>query len=800
MDKGKLLESWKEISAYLNRSPKTCQRWETELGLPVHRLDGTPKARVFAYTDELDRWLGEKLGDPLLEAKEEAASGGRGRGLRRFLLPALGLIGATVIGFGIRHLVRIPKGGEGPAGPPSQAGRRSLAVLPFTNNTGNPALDHWQDMLADLCAVDLCQSRLLHVLTSERVCGALEKLGLAGKGKFSIEDLRKVAAETGIEYVMTGGYAVAGDRFIISVTIQDPLTLDDIGRFEKSGSGDASIPDLVDGITRSVKSGLGFSDDVIATDTDEPIVDIRTTPSPDALRLYIEAVGLRYRGRFEESLELLAAAVRIDPDFAMAYRQINLINMQLGHFREAGKAYDKALELSERLPLKERLFIQAQQTSIPWTERIGTFEKLLTYYPEHEDSLCLLGFFYQLIEDRDKAIDCLERCLGLNKEYFQCYGYLAAPYRAKGLYDEADRVLKAGEANVGERPDFSAGLGLTHACRGKYELALSEIRKADALLENKPLLWLLEANVHYLAEDFARAEGIYREMTRSGYPRLRYQGRYMLGNLYLSLGRFEQAKAEIDEAIKEGESQKMGLWPISAGIFRAFVDVESGNVREGREFFDEYLGSKRIPDSKWNGHVRFWRAMFSLAQGEVDEAERAFEVFEGEIERASNPGFRERTSLAFQGAIELKKGNSAEAVRLLERAASLLPSQHFLGFEPSGIYMARETDPHCMYLSLLASAYDQDGRIEKARDTYERITRLTTGRLWDGHKYAKAFYRLGRIYEEQGRPGKAMDSYERFLELWRDADPGIPEIEDTRLRLSGLKARARARPSGPLPD
>jgi Tol biopolymer transport system component len=52
-----ILDSWKEIAAYLGRSVKTCRRWEQELGLPVHRLEDSPKARVFAYPDELDRWI-----------------------------------------------------------------------------------------------------------------------------------------------------------------------------------------------------------------------------------------------------------------------------------------------------------------------------------------------------------------------------------------------------------------------------------------------------------------------------------------------------------------------------------------------------------------------------------------------------------------------------------------------------------------------------------------------------------------------------------------------------------------------
>jgi len=61
VDQRKILESWKEIAAYLNRNVRTCQMWERDLGLPVHRLDGSPKARVFAYPDELDRWLDKKL-------------------------------------------------------------------------------------------------------------------------------------------------------------------------------------------------------------------------------------------------------------------------------------------------------------------------------------------------------------------------------------------------------------------------------------------------------------------------------------------------------------------------------------------------------------------------------------------------------------------------------------------------------------------------------------------------------------------------------------------------------------------
>ncbi|MCP3982724.1 MAG: hypothetical protein GY716_25820 [bacterium] len=53
---GKKLESWKEIAAFFNVTVRTVQYWEKERRLPVHRLEGFAKPRVFAYDDELRRW------------------------------------------------------------------------------------------------------------------------------------------------------------------------------------------------------------------------------------------------------------------------------------------------------------------------------------------------------------------------------------------------------------------------------------------------------------------------------------------------------------------------------------------------------------------------------------------------------------------------------------------------------------------------------------------------------------------------------------------------------------------------
>jgi hypothetical protein len=51
------LQSWKEIASALNRGVRTVQRWERELGLPVRRVGKGSRAPVFAFKDELHRWL-----------------------------------------------------------------------------------------------------------------------------------------------------------------------------------------------------------------------------------------------------------------------------------------------------------------------------------------------------------------------------------------------------------------------------------------------------------------------------------------------------------------------------------------------------------------------------------------------------------------------------------------------------------------------------------------------------------------------------------------------------------------------
>ncbi|HZX09986.1 MAG TPA: tetratricopeptide repeat protein [Acidobacteriota bacterium] len=129
-----------------------------------------------------------------------------------------------------------------------------------------------------------------------------------------------------------------------------------------------------------------------------------------------------------------------------------------------------------------------------------------------------------------------------------------------------------------------------------------------------------------------------------------------------------------------------------------------------------------------------------------------------------------------QGEIKLKKKDYAGAIELFQKALSLQSSD--------------PRNKHADYLESLAEAYYHLGDMDKTQEQYERILSLSTGRLDYGDIYALSYYSLGKIFQQKDWKGKAIEHYEKFLDLWKDADPGIPEVEDARKKLAELKDTA----------
>lgn len=215
MENRRILESWKEIGAHLGRNTRTCQRWESELGLPIHRLDGTPKARVYAYADELDRWLEEKLGSGV--AKFDNMEFDRNQGLKRFMkpkklfIPVAGVVVLIVIAILLWRYV--PRKGGGPALNPKR-----VVVALFENRTGDASLDPLGKMAAESVSEGLLQIGAIDVVPSSKVFNLSAPQGGA---RTDGDSGRALAEATGAGLVVSGAYYVQGQTLQMETIIMD---------------------------------------------------------------------------------------------------------------------------------------------------------------------------------------------------------------------------------------------------------------------------------------------------------------------------------------------------------------------------------------------------------------------------------------------------------------------------------------------------------------------------------------------------------------------------------------------------
>ncbi len=171
----------------------------------------------------------------------------------------------------------------------------------------------------------------------------------------------------------------------------------------------------------------------------------------------------------------------------------------------------------------------------------------------------------------------------------------------------------------------------------------------------------------------------------------------------------------------------------------------------------------------------------AIKRGDIEEANTRLKEMETII--ASTPE-SQKPILNFmykslQGEIHLAEGAFEDTILTLEELLQNRISFDWFSQNNQAVrfLFAREA---------LARAYEHQGEVDKAISVYEKLI-LSPVKERPEMIHPKYHYYLARLYKKSGRTGDAVSHYEKFLSLWKDADPGIAEVEDAREKLSELK-------------
>jgi serine/threonine protein kinase/Tfp pilus assembly protein PilF len=700
--------------------------------------------------------------------------------LPRKLIIAFSAIFVVLIGLVIFLVIRKMK----PESPlVVEPGKKSIAVMYFKNNTGDESLDHWRSALSDLLITDLTQSKYLKVLSAEKLFNILGQMKLLEAESYSSEDLKKIASQGKVEHILLGNYAKAGDTIRINIVLQDANTGDTIGSERIEGKGEENIFMMVDELTRRIKTNFEFSQEQIASDIDREVSKI-TTSSPEAYRYYSEGVKYLNQGDYRKSIQFMERAVAIDPEFAAAYGRMAAAFNNLSYAAESERCLQKAFKLSDdRLSDWERYMIKAYyyaRSEKMYGKAIEAYKKVLQLYPSDTIGSNMLGWLYVELEQWHKAIERFEVNVKNNVEPPFSYVGLAGCYSALGLYDKSKEILEYYSNNFKDIAGIRHSLAYNYLYQGKFNLALSENDKAFSLNPTHYFNFVVEGDIYHCKGDLAEAEKEYQKLLNEEEQSAHLFGRQGLGALYLLQGRFEKSESQFKKGFEQ--AQKMGEknWELNFLQLLSYMHVKSGNIEEALEECNRELKTA-VEEKELEMQIDaiHFKGIIYLEMNAMDEAQKTARELKQVIENGLNKKAM-RYYYYLMGQIEFERNNYSKAIEYFTTAISLLSYQRL----PLESY-----NDHALFIESLASTYYQSGDLDKAREGYEKITMLTTGRLFYGDIYARSFYMLGKIYQQKGWEGKAIENYEKFLHLWKEADSGIPEITDAKKQLEVLKTQ-----------
>ena len=363
----------------------------------------------------------------------------------------------------------------------------TLAVLPFVNLSNDPENEYFSDGITE---------ELLNALAAVdglRVTSRTSSFALKGKN----DDIRNIATKLNVEKIVEGSVRKAGNR--VRITAQLINAADGFHLWSETYDRDLTdIFQVQDEISKIIANKLRAG---LSSEQKNELLVKPATKNLEAYSLYLKGKFFHNKetpAELFKAIDYFRQAISLAPDFAQPHAFIAAGYAMLGSVGivPPEEAYHQIIENSERaIQLDDSLPESHCARSVgylfyewKWDDAYRSLRKALELNPGSTEAYWLLGYYYLIMNEPDKAVDAHEKAWQLDPLSMAIVRSLGISYFVQHRYDD---VIRMSDMQLDVMPGNWYALaikGFALGMKGDWDQALEILLESNKLSGGAPLL------------------------------------------------------------------------------------------------------------------------------------------------------------------------------------------------------------------------------------------------------------------------------------------------------------------------
>jgi len=368
---------------------------------------------------------------------------------------------------------------------PAPLDKPSIAVLPFTNMSGDAEQDYFADGISEDLITDLSKISGLFVIARNS--------SFAFKGQ--TVDLKRVARELGVRHILEGSVRKAGGKVRINAQLIDASAGGHIWaeRYDRDFDDIFALQDEITGeIVSALKVNLTVADRAGATH--------KLTNNVDAYEVFLRGRTQFYQFTPEthaEAERLFEQAILLDPNFAAAIAFLGFVYQNdwlflwPGHADGLGRALEateKAVAVDDGLGLAHAYLGWVQAWLRRHDEAIESFERALTLDPNNAEICAYFAEVLNYAGYPERSIEMTEKALRFDPLIpANCAFHLGHSYYLLRRHDEAIHIIRGAIERVPSFPVAHMILAIVYSELDRDDDAAAEVETVRRLIPDYTL-------------------------------------------------------------------------------------------------------------------------------------------------------------------------------------------------------------------------------------------------------------------------------------------------------------------------